>query len=157
MTSLKSVEQAYWESYLRSIPEQDRPIHPRVIAGHAGNAQITDELLQLYFEGKKWAGSSLVEDFESAGDPLPAVGDYWIVLDSQSQPRCILRTDRVVISKFKDLPEEIAIAEGEGDLSVEYWKRVHGQMYLPHLEKWGVKDLNEARVITEFFTLVYQR
>jgi 5-formyltetrahydrofolate cyclo-ligase len=156
MNSLKSREASYWESYLQTLPLEQKPREAFVSAGYAGTPEMTDELLHLYLSGKKTAGSSLVEDFLSAGDALPRVGNYWIYLNSSGEPSCILRTERTVIHKFKDVPLEIAIAEGEGDLTLEYWKRAHSDLYLPHLEQWGIEDLNEATVITEFFSIVYR-
>jgi len=58
--------------------------------------------------------------------------------------------------KFKDVSAEIAIAEGEGYLSLEYWRKVHEELYLPFLTKWGLTDIDNATVITEYFKLVYR-
>jgi len=58
------------------------------------------------------------------------------------------------MNKFKDVPFEIALAEGEGDLSLDYWRRVHTEIYLPHLAGWGISSLDDATVITEFFKIV---
>lgn len=154
MISLKPQEKLYWENYLQNLPANQRPNDAFVSAGYAGTPEITDELLGLYLSGKKTAGSSILEDFLSAGDPPPKVGNYWIYLNSLGAPSCILRTERIVKHKFRDVPPEIAIAEGEGDLSVEYWKRVHSELYLPHIKQWGLEDLNDATVITEFFKIV---
>ncbi|MGZ3771474.1 MAG: ASCH domain-containing protein [Bdellovibrio sp.] len=65
-------------------------------------------------------------------------------------------TVKIVTHKFNKVPEEIAIAIGEGDLSLEYWKKVHSELYTPHLEKWGVNSIDVATVITEFFKIVYK-
>ena len=100
------------------------------------------------------AGSSLVKDFETAGDPLPEVGNYWIILDSREKPRCLVKTVRVVISLFREIPEEVARAEGEGDLTVADWQRGHRAFFTPSLTKWGIPDLDEAEVITEFFDVL---
>lgn len=156
MPSLKPNEQAYWNKYLSSLLPEERPVNPVVTASFAGNAGITDGLLTLYLNGQKTAGSSLLEDFQAAGDPVPRVGNYWIYLDGKGEPRCILLTEKVVMHKFKDVPEEIALAEGEGDRSLAYWKRVHAELYLPYLKDWGIRDLDEATVITEFFKIVFQ-
>ncbi len=153
---LKGNEMQFWEAYLNTLSPESRPVNPFVSAAVAGTSEITDELLHLYLIGKKTAGSGLVEDYVAMGDPLPQVGNYWIYLDSSLQPRAILRTDRVVLNKFRDIPAEIVLAEAEGDLSVEYWKRTHAELYQPHLQKWGVRDIDEATVITEYFTIVYR-
>lgn len=58
---------------------------------------------------------------------------------------------------FRDVPERIAVAEGEGDLSLDYWRKSHAAHYSPHLEEWGIVDLEGATVVTEHFTLVFRR
>ncbi|MGZ3809482.1 MAG: ASCH domain-containing protein [Bacteriovorax sp.] len=136
MDSLKPHEKTYWENFLQTLSEDKRPKNAIVSAGYAGTPAITDSLLELYLSGKKIAGSSMVEDFLSAGDPLPAVGNFWIYLDSRGQPSCILRTEKIVTHKFKDVPLEIVIAEGEGDLTLDYWKKVHSELYSPFLKSW---------------------
>ncbi len=156
MSNLREIETKYWQSYLSTLAEEDRPLRPRVVAFHAGGRAITDSLLQLYLAGKKSAGSSIVEDFLSAGDPLPEVGNYWILLDSRDQPSLILRTERVVVHQFNDVPPEVAVAEGEGDLSIEYWRRAHRELYEASLKDWGVNSIDEATVITEFFRIVFK-
>ncbi len=156
MKPLKPAVEQYWQRYLQSLPPSDRPVNPRVEASFAGSRSLTDNLLELFLCGKKTAGSSIVEDFVSAGDPLPEVGRYWICLNSNDLPSCILRTQRVVMNKFKDVTGEIAIAEGEGDLSLDYWRKTHAEIYLPHLSSWGVEALDDATVITEYFELVYK-
>ena len=121
-----------------------------------GNSEIADGLVQLYLVGHKIAGSSLLADFVAAGDQLPSIGKFWIVLDSTGEARCIVRTDRVDQTKFKDVGMEVAIAEGEGDLSLAYWRKAHAEFFQPFLQSWGVNDLEEAIVVTEFFRVVYK-
>ena len=152
---LTPIELKFWNDYLKES-KLDPHGEYRLSASPAGNSNITDELIELYLCGKKRAGSSIVEDFTSAGDPLPAVGDYWILLDSHKKPVLLLKTVRTVINRFKSVPLEIALAEGEGDLSLEYWKRVHAELYTPHLKQWGLSNLDEAHVITEFFEIIYR-
>ena len=60
------------------------------------------------------------------------------------------------IHKFNEVPVEIAVAEGEGDLTLEYWRKVHGELYVPYLKTWSLKNISEATVITEFFEIVYR-
>ncbi len=156
MKPLRDAERRYWQEYHDTLRPEDRPRDPFVEASFAGGPAITDELLELYLAGKKHAGSSVVEDFMSAGDPVPKVGNYWIYLDSKERPRLILRTERVETHKFLDVPESIAIAEGEGDLSLEYWRKVHARHYGPNLAKWGLSRIEEATIITEFFAIVYR-
>ena len=144
----------FWDQYIETLTE--KPISPNIEVGISGNIDIADELLCLYLSGKKTAGSSLVKDYELAGDPLPKIGDYWIILNSLDEPKCIVKTVRVEHFKFSDVPEEVAVCEGEGDLSVEYWKKAHVDFFTPFLEAWGVSDLGEETVVTEFYEIVYK-
>ena len=156
MKRLKLEEKKFWQAYLRHahINEKDQIFN--VEASPAGNFLITDPLIELYLQKKKTAGSSIKEDFESAGDPLPKIGNYWIALNSLKKPCLILKTVNVEYNKFFEVPESVARAEGEGDLSLEYWRRVHSNIYIPHLQRWGLKDISEATVVTEHFEEVYR-
>ncbi len=155
MKALNELQDHFWRSYLGTLMAAQRPCNPFVEASYAGNRDTTDALLELYLSGKKRAGSSVVEDFLAAGDALPNVGNYWILLDSCDRPRCILRTEQIEINKFQDVPLEVAIAEGEGDLSLDYWRKSHEQFYTPFLAKWGLRSIEDANVITEYFSIVF--
>ena len=151
---LTEKELQYWNSYLDIL--KDKPNNPHVEASIAGNLEIADELLSLYLSDKKTAGSGLVKDYELAGDPLPNVGNYWIILDSKKESRCIVKTVRVEKYQFDQVPERVAIAEGEGDLSLEYWRKTHLEFFTPFLEKWGVTNIDKEIVVTEFYEVVYK-
>ncbi len=156
MQNLNIAQKSYWDAYVATLPQDEQPLTPFISASFAGNKEITDELLQLYLTGKKTAGSSVVEDFLTASDLLPEVGNFWIFLNSSETPSCILKTVEVKINKFNEVPADIAIAEGEGDLTLEYWRKVHSELYTPFLKNWGLARLEDATVITEFFEVVYK-
>lgn len=151
---LNNKEIAFWNKYLAIAPEAESAT--KVSASVAGNNEIADELLELYFKGKKTAGSGLVKDYKVSGDELPQVGDYWMILDSEGEPRCIVKTVRVEFYQFDEVPVEAAIAEGEGDLSLDYWRKAHTDFFAPFLKNWGVVDLNKEKVVTEFFEVVFK-
>jgi len=137
--------QEFWNAFTAELEEKPT----KVYASYAGDKSMTDQLIALYLDGKKWAGSGLIADYKSAGDPLPELGDYWIILDSHDRPRVLCKTTRIDIKMFDDVNDEAADAEGEGDLKL--WRKIHADFWQPFLEKWGVKDLDTAEVITEFF------
>lgn len=148
--------QRYWQAYLDQLPAGAEALRDtRVIVEPAGSPEITDHLIDLYLAGTKTAGSGLLADDESAGDPLPQVGHRWIALGASGEPRCILRTESVEAHAFRDVPARIAHAEGEGDRTIATWRRLHAEFYAPHLEEWSVEDLEQATVVTEFFALVF--
>ena len=71
-------------------------------------------------------------------------------------PRCIVKTIRVELHIFADVTEEIAIAEGEGDLSLSYWREAHTSFFKQYLNEWSISDLNKELVVTEFYELVFK-
>lgn len=155
MHQLRPIERAFFNEYLSRLPAGRRPRRPIITASYAGARGVTDALIRLYLDGRKTAGSSLAKDFSTAGDPMPKRGDYWIILDSRRRPRCLVRTVRVERNRFGAVPDSVALAEGEGDMSVAHWKRVHRRAYGPYLSKWGIHDLDSAMVLTEHFELLH--
>lgn len=146
-------EQLFWQNYLKKNP-QENPSRS-VSASCPGNEEIADGLLALYLEGKKTAASGLVKDYHFHKDPLPQVGDYWIILDSKREPRCIVKTVRVEFFLFREISLEVAQAEGEGDRTIAFWKKAHTDFFSPFLEKLNIKNLEEEHVVVEFFNVVF--
>jgi len=151
---LNEKEKSYWNSYLELTSLDEETI--KVEASIAGNEEIADQLLDLYLTGKKSAGSGLEKDYLLSGDELPSVGNHWIILDSQKNPRCIVKTIKVEVHQFDQVPEMVAIAEGEGDLSLNFWREAHVNFFTPYLEEWGISDLNKENIVTEFFEVVFK-
>ena len=83
---------------------------------------LCDELLALVRQGAKTATCGALRDFE-AGEPMPQVGRRDVALDWDGKPALLIETVEVTIRRFHDVPEDFALAEGEGDF--EEWKRGH--------------------------------
>ena len=148
-------QHAFWQEYLDRLAPDEHPTGA-VIADCPGSPDIADDLIDLYLAGRKTAGSGLLAAYKAEGDPLPQVGDHWLALDARERPRCILRTRRLETHRFDEAPERIAVAEGEGDRSLDHWRRAHAEHFRPHLTAWGIDDLDAAVVVTEFFDLVHR-
>ncbi len=154
MPHLSPEQDAFWQRYQASVKEV--PCDSEVYASIAGDERNADALLQLYLDGKKSAGSGLAKDYEVSGEPLPEVGRYWMILDSKGHPRCLVKTVKVETHRFDSVPEYVAKAEGEGDLSLQYWKDGHARFFQPYLKELGIEKLEEAEVVTEFFEVVFR-
>lgn len=94
--------------------------------------QQADELLELVMAGTKTATASTLWDYEAEGEDLPTVGTLGIVLDGSGQPRALVVTSGVRTVPFDEVDEEHAHAEGEGDRSLAYWRRVHEEFFTEH-------------------------
>jgi uncharacterized protein YhfF len=154
--SMEEEYELYWKNYLSTLPLIERPVDAFVEVSVAGTHEVTDELIQLYKDGVKSAGSGLLEDFLMAGDDLPEVGQYWMVLNSEDKPKIILKCVEVETNKWRDISEKIVRAEAGENSTIESWKEEHLSLYSPYLKEWGINDINDASVITEHFQLMFK-
>jgi uncharacterized protein YhfF len=116
--------------------------------------ELADELLALVLAGTKTATASAQWDYEQAGEPVPAVGDLGIVLDSAEHPRALLETIHVDIVPFEDVSAEHAYLEGEGDRTLDHWRAGHQQFFTEHAEH-GRGFSTTMPVVLERFRLLY--
>jgi len=86
------------------------------------SSEMADELLDLVLLGRKtatsWAAVHGVLDGEK-------VGERMIVKDGKGNPRVVIETTELTRRKFNEVDETFARDEGEGDLSLEYYKKAH--------------------------------
>lgn len=70
-------------------------------------------LVALVRAGRKTASWGALRDYLDSDDPMPVVGGQAIVVDWDGNPELVIETTAVTIRRFKDVPEEFALAEGE--------------------------------------------
>lgn len=83
------------------------------------------------------------------------IGDYSIVTDWHGVARCIIRTTAVNIVPYDEVTVEFARKEGEGDLSLEYWRDVHYRALTHECNGIGIKFNPHMLVVCEEFEVVY--
>ncbi|MDR0846711.1 MAG: ASCH domain-containing protein [Lactobacillales bacterium] len=110
----------------------------------------------MVLEGKKTATSSLEILYKYDEVPEPYVGSYYVTLDDELNPVAITQTTEVRKYKFKDATPEIGLLEGEGDLTLSYWRRAHKNIFRKWLkEDYDYKFHDDLVVVTEIFKVVY--
>ncbi len=114
-----------------------------------------DELAQLVLEGKKRATASVYELYEYDGEKLPQVGGYSVIMDSKDQAVCVIVNTDVRIVPFCEVDEEQARLEGEGDLSLEYWRKVHRECFKEWMEEASRTFGEDTKVVLETFRVVF--
>lgn len=85
--------------------------------------ELCDRLLSLVRAGKKTATCGALRDFSEGGEVLPEIGRRDVALDWDGNPSLLIETMEVTIRRFRDVSEDFALAEGEGDF--EDWKAGH--------------------------------
>lgn len=87
-----------------------------------------DELLHLVLIGRKTATCSALGAY-GPNEPLAQPGAIEIILDGRGEARAVIRITSVEIRRFDEVDAEFAAAEGEGDLSLEYWRAEHQEFF----------------------------
>lgn len=114
-----------------------------------------DELAALVVSGRKTATASAYPLYEQEQEPMPREGEFSVILDSGGQAVCVIQTTRVYVVPFRDVSEEHARREGEGDLSLAYWRRVHEHFFRKELAVAGLVFEEDMSVVCEEFVCVY--
>ena len=118
--------------------------------------EAADKLADLVLKGIKKATSSAYIVYKIENEPVPKEGEYSVILNSKGDAVCIIKTTKVNIWKYKDVPASFAAKEGEGDLSLEYWREVHENFFTGELASVGLKFDENIEVVAEEFELVYR-
>lgn len=84
---------------------------------------LADELLALVLSGAKRATCDSLAARQA--DVMPTVGEVSVILDGAGRPACAIETTDVEIMRFGDVSAVFAAEEGEGDLSLDYWRAAH--------------------------------
>lgn len=133
----------------------DKKADDTYLAWQYGCAQ--DKLAQLTLQGTKTATASSYPVYKAENEPVPAVGDYSIILDSQNQAVCIIQTTQIDIVPFYQVDEEQAYLEGEGDRTLTYWREVHRTFFESEMQSIHQKFTEDMLVVCERFKIVYPK
>ncbi len=114
-----------------------------------------DELAALVVSGRKTATASAFPLYELEQESLPQEGEYSVILDSRDQAVCVIRTERVYLTPFQEVGPEQARRDGEGDLSLAYWREVHERFFRQEMAAAGLGFDENMPVVCEEFSCVY--
>lgn len=115
-----------------------------------------DTLAELTVKGIKTATCSAYCFYEKEEEKLPTTGEYSVILNSKDEAVCVIKNVKVYIEKFKSISEEHAYKEGEGDRSLDYWRRVHIDFFTKELAEAGLEFSEDIPLVCEEFEVVYK-
>lgn len=144
----------YWKEFQENNIEYKNTIQPQSFY-FCDNKKDADECAELVVKKIKQATSPSVWWFEKNKEELPKCGDLAIVTDWSGNPKAIIRTTKIEIVKYKDITPEYAQLEGEGDKTLEYWKKVHWDYYTEEMNKFGEKPNEEMKIVCEYFETIW--
>lgn len=121
-----------------------------------GDGKFADELAKLVLAGVKTATSSTKLAYETAGEALPGVGTYSVILFDNDEAACIIRDTKVSVVPFDEVSAEHARREGEDDRSLEKWREVHRRAFAPDYQAAGLCFDARGACVLEEFEVVYR-
>jgi uncharacterized protein YhfF len=119
--------------------------------GNPGKSRET--LVNWVFSGTKQATAGLLKEYQLEGEHLETVGERLGILDNDGKMVAVVEATRVELLRFADVPDEFALAEGEGDLNAQDFRD-------SHLKFWsaaGDEVTDDTMVVTLYFKLIETR
>jgi uncharacterized protein YhfF len=147
----------YWDRFLASLPADSSYWERSYVAeGWGDSPELADELGALIVQGTKTATCSALWEWEAEGNPIPQAGLITVALDGRGQPLGIVETVEVTVRKYNEVTADFACEEGEGDLSLDYWREAHRNYFSRVLRKIGKEFSEEMPLVCERFRVIYK-
>ena len=148
--------QQFWRDYLETLPESMRASQGSPQAwGFGDSPEMADELGGLVVQGIKTATCSLYWEYEAGLEVLPEVGGLSIILDGRGAPLCLIETASLEFKPFNAVGAEFAYDEGEGDRSLDYWRRVHWEVFSKECVSLGKEPTENMSLLCEKFRVLF--
>jgi uncharacterized protein YhfF len=146
----------FWESFVKDVRPnlEGRSVD---VWPFGDGPDLAEELASLVMAGYKSATAGLAWEYEAEGVPLPAPGDLNVITTWDGEPRCVVETLEVSVTPFDQVDELFAADEGEGDLSLRYWREAHWSFFSRTCERIGRTPCDDMPVVCQRFRLVYPR
>jgi len=148
--------QKLWEEFLDTHTEFADKKLPQI--GYYGdNEEDANILANLVTKDIKRATSHSLLGLQLREETMPKIGDFFIVTDWKGDAKCLVQTTSVKMLPYFSIHTEHARLEGEGDKSLEYWKKVHWDYYTRELEPFKRVPRDSMIIVFERFELMLKR
>lgn len=121
------------------------------------NEKDANECALLVKRGIKRATTDSLLGLQCRNEPLPKIGNFLIIADWEEKAQCIVKINKVRLKPFFSIDQAYAELEGEGDKSLEYWKKVHWDYFTRELEPFGRVPRESMIVVCQEFEKVFER
>ena len=152
MQPLPSVESLVSQLAAHGITLPHVPVR---VDGYGDSAELSKDLLDLIKSGRKRAGTGLLWAYEHDREPIAKTGDIEIVIDHRNEPALITKIVKSEIVPFIEVSAEYAAIEGEGDGSLEYWRKGHWNFFSRECRRIGREPTEAMPVICNVFEVLH--
>ncbi len=143
-----------WDDFLKVNPDNPRKIIPESFY-FCDNEKDANECADLVKKGIKQATAGSLWWYEKQNEPLPEIGNQYIITDWNGNATAIIEITKVEPTPFNKITPEFAQIEGEGDKSLSYWKQVHQAYYKREMEPHQEHFDENMVIICEHFKTIY--
>lgn len=143
-----------WGDYLDAHLEDAFKEAPKVIH-FCDNEKDANECAQLVKKGVKKATSHSLLGLQNRNEPLPKTGEMMVVTNWEGKAECIVKTTAVKLKPYFSIDDSYAKIEGEGDKSLDYWKKVHWAYYERELELFNRVPRESMIIVCQEFEKVF--
>ena len=128
-------------------------VDPECLDPNVPTLDLSDQP-KLILAHQKRGTAHMAMDFEINNIPRRVTGDYWVILDPSENPIGLVRVTDVYESTFLSVPVSFSVQEGEGDMSLRFWREAHRDYFVLQCEKIGIKWDESCVVVCESFELI---
>lgn len=146
-----------WSDYLGTLPEaHPHSLHPVPSTWKFGYDevlvdQLADQLVELVMKGLKTATCGRYQ-----GENVLVEGGLSIILDGDDVPQCLVDTYEITIRRYDEVDARFASEEGEGDLSLDYWREAHWRFFQQEAQAKGLEVGEDMLLACERFHVLYK-
>ncbi len=121
------------------------------------NKEDADECAILVQKGIKQATSTSLWWFQKEESEIPEIGALYVITDWEGKAKAIVKTLKVEQVAFKDIDESYAKIEGEGDKSLNHWKKVHWDYYTREMNEFEEHPSEDMIIVCEIFETLFPK
>jgi len=148
----EEIIERFWSEDLNTLPRNHvHRLSPLPDAWHFGDtAQMADDLGKLVQNGRKTATCSRY----LGGNILDEAG-LSIILDGDGIPLCLIDVVELTVKRYCNVDTAFAAEEGEGDLTLAYWRKAHWSFFKRESQSEGYEVSEEMLLCCERFRVLY--
>ena len=147
-------QRSFWQAACRVVP--DLPATADYQVWHFGDSEgLARDLAELVLQGPKRATAGLLWEAELDPTMMPVPGGYSLITDHGGTPMLIIRTTGVEVRPYRKVDADFAAVEGEGDGSLDYWRKAHWAYFSRRCAALGRAPSDDMPVILERFALIF--
>ncbi|MBN2069003.1 MAG: ASCH domain-containing protein [Opitutales bacterium] len=149
--------QLFLDQYLSTLPSEEAQRYTTFSSSYfCADEHNANVCADLVLRGEKRATCSNAYVYNQNLEPMPQVGELLVVTKWDGEPVCIVEITSVCKCKFGEVTAEFAAEEGEGDKTLESWRKSHWDFFSNECREFGIEPDVDMILVLERFKVVYQ-